>query len=159
MSTFVSVGNALQPFSRLLEQLVQLESCLPKPVYVQSGHNTFDVPNYTIEPFMPQAVFERRMNDAKVVITHAGVGSVLNALRLGKKAIVVPRRKAFGEHVNDHQVDFAHRLCELGLVSNVPDISRLRELVEATCCEPEMPLKRNKTLVDDLFHTINSYIN
>ena len=54
--------------------------------------------------------------DADVVVTHAGVGSILMALTLGKLPVVLPRRRARGEHVDDHQLEIAERLEERGLV-------------------------------------------
>jgi UDP-N-acetylglucosamine--N-acetylmuramyl-(pentapeptide) pyrophosphoryl-undecaprenol N-acetylglucosamine transferase len=50
-----------------------------------------------------------------VLITHAGVGTVLQALELGKRPVVVPRRSARREHVDDHQELIAALLSERGL--------------------------------------------
>jgi UDP-N-acetylglucosamine transferase subunit ALG13 len=51
---------------------------------------------------------------ADYVITHAGVGSVMTAVRLGKVPIVVPRRQAEGEVINDHQFELATELSRMG---------------------------------------------
>jgi UDP-N-acetylglucosamine transferase subunit ALG13 len=56
---------------------------------------------------------------ARVVVTHAGVGSVMVALANGKRPIVVPRRKAFGEAVDDHQLQLGRRFAEADLVTLV----------------------------------------
>ncbi len=42
---------------------------------------------------------------ADVVVTHAGVRSILLATNAGHVPIVVPRLKDLGEHVDDHQMD------------------------------------------------------
>ncbi len=55
------------------------------------------------------------MEDADLVIAHAGVGSALAALQSGHRPILIPRRRAFGEHVDDHQAELAHRLAVRGL--------------------------------------------
>jgi UDP-N-acetylglucosamine transferase subunit ALG13 len=54
---------------------------------------------------------------------HAGAGSIMHAVEAGKVPVVMPRRAAFGEHVNDHQVEFAQALAEAGKVvmANTPD--------------------------------------
>jgi UDP-N-acetylglucosamine--N-acetylmuramyl-(pentapeptide) pyrophosphoryl-undecaprenol N-acetylglucosamine transferase len=52
---------------------------------------------------------------ADVVVSHAGVGNALVALRAGKCPLIVPRRKRFGEHVDDHQAELAAWLAERGL--------------------------------------------
>ena len=56
------------------------------------------------------------MLEARVVVTHAGVGSIMTALTLGKQPIVVPRQKRFHEAVDDHQLALARRLDKAGLV-------------------------------------------
>ena len=48
------------------------------------------------------------------MILHAGAGSVSHAIRAGKIPVIMPRRAECGEHVNDHQVEFAHALAETG---------------------------------------------
>jgi UDP-N-acetylglucosamine transferase subunit ALG13 len=56
-----------------------------------------------------------------VVVTHAGVGSVMLALGRGKVPIVLPRLAAFGEAVDDHQATFGRRIAMAGLVCVVED--------------------------------------
>jgi UDP-N-acetylglucosamine--N-acetylmuramyl-(pentapeptide) pyrophosphoryl-undecaprenol N-acetylglucosamine transferase len=53
--------------------------------------------------------------EADVVICHAGVGSVLNALDRGKSPVLLPRSRAYGEHVDDHQWLIAEQLALRGL--------------------------------------------
>lgn len=56
------------------------------------------------------------MREADVIVTHAGVGSALAAIRAGHRAVYVPRRARHGEHVDDHQVEMARELDRRGLV-------------------------------------------
>lgn len=56
------------------------------------------------------------MVESDVVVTHAGVGSILTALRAGRRPIVLPRRAELGEVVDDHQVQLTAGLEERGLV-------------------------------------------
>jgi UDP-N-acetylglucosamine transferase subunit ALG13 len=60
-----------------------------------------------------------------VVVTHAGVGTILTALLNGVRPIVVPRLEAHREAVDDHQLELANRLERLGLVTVVLDTSEL----------------------------------
>jgi UDP-N-acetylglucosamine transferase subunit ALG13 len=69
-------------------------------------------------------------------VTHAGVGSILIALTNGKRPIVVPRLRAFGETVDDHQVESARRFATAGLVTLVEDPARLAEALAA----PSLPV-------------------
>ena len=79
-----------------------------------------------------------------VVITHAGVGSILLCLRNGRKPLVVPRMHRFGEHVDDHQVELTRALGERDQVIPVWDVRELPRLVaEAPApTAPRLPTAR-----------------
>lgn len=57
------------------------------------------------------------MTSVEMVVCHAGVGTIMTALKLGHMPIVIPRLQRYGEHVDDHQCDIAGRLAERGLVT------------------------------------------
>jgi UDP-N-acetylglucosamine transferase subunit ALG13 len=116
VSTFVSVGNAHQPFSRLLDQIEVISSSLPQPVVVQHGHTPFKSETCLARQFIGMSEFEHLINHADLVILHAGGGAVLQAVKSGKVPIIVPRRHQFGEHVDDHQVENARELALSGKV-------------------------------------------
>ena len=42
---------------------------------------------------------------ARLVVAHAGVGSIVSAGEHGRPIVVLPRRAALGEHTSDHQVE------------------------------------------------------
>ncbi|MGY1834639.1 glycosyltransferase [Blastococcus sp. SYSU DS0510] len=60
--------------------------------------------------------FDRLVAESDVFVTHAGVGTLLRALELGVRPVVVPRLAERGEHVDDHQVQVARELAERDLV-------------------------------------------
>ena len=62
---------------------------------------------------------------AKAIVAHAGMGTILTALEMGKPLLVMPRRAALGEHRNDHQLATAHRFAELGRVNVAFDETEL----------------------------------
>jgi UDP-N-acetylglucosamine transferase subunit ALG13 len=113
--TFVTVGADDTPFDRLLHAVRELGSA-PEPLVVQRGPSQVETPGATCVDFMSFGDLCRNVRDAQIVITHGGVGSIAVALRHGKRPIVVPRRRRFGEAVDDHQVAFARRLHAAGLV-------------------------------------------
>ncbi len=59
---------------------------------------------------LPSAELSRAMAESDVVITHAGIGSAVSALKAGKRPVLVPRRKRFKEHIDDHQACIATEL-------------------------------------------------
>lgn len=116
MSTFVSVGNAKQPFRRLLDAVAHLAPHLPQPVIVQHGHTPFASAACQVTAFMGMEEFARHIETAELLILHAGAGSVIHAIEAGKRPVVMPRRADLGEHVNNHQIEFARALAEAGKV-------------------------------------------
>ena len=87
---------------------------------------------------LPPAEFEERMRAADVLVSHAGMGTILRALELAKPILVLPRRAALGEQRNDHQLATARRLRETGrchvamdedeLLRRLDDVDRLEPL-------------------------------
>ena len=116
LSTFIAVGNAYQPFSRLLKAATSFAYLLPKPVVVQYGHTPFRDRTYDAVAYLDPAAFDKAIANATVVILHAGAGCVIHALRCKKIPIVMARRTVFGEHIDDHQVAFAEKLHKVGKV-------------------------------------------
>jgi beta-1,4-N-acetylglucosaminyltransferase len=86
-------------------------------VLIQSGNNPdFKTLNCENKPFCSMDEFEECLKNASLVISHAGCGTLLQAIRLGKVPIVMPRRKKYNEHVNDHQMQLVQALVEQGRV-------------------------------------------
>jgi UDP-N-acetylglucosamine transferase subunit ALG13 len=113
---FVTVGTNEARFERLLRAVAALPS--DEPFVIQHGHSpAVGRPNCELVDFLPFAAMVETMRRARVVVTHAGVGSVMVALANGKRPVVVPRRKAFGEAVDDHQLQLGRRFAQAGFVT------------------------------------------
>jgi UDP-N-acetylglucosamine--N-acetylmuramyl-(pentapeptide) pyrophosphoryl-undecaprenol N-acetylglucosamine transferase len=96
-------------FRRLLERLMEI---VPEGVEVlwQTGVTDVTGLSLTGRASMPQHELHAAMSCADAVIAHAGIGSALGALNAGHRPILVPRRSARGEHVDDHQLQIAREL-------------------------------------------------
>jgi UDP-N-acetylglucosamine--N-acetylmuramyl-(pentapeptide) pyrophosphoryl-undecaprenol N-acetylglucosamine transferase len=118
-------------FPRLLNHLVTL---LPPEwdVLWQVGSTVVDKMPAGARKQVPITEMRQALAEADVVISHAGVGSALAAMQAGKRALYVPRRKAFGEHVDDHQVAMARELegRKLVVAREAPEVG-LEDLAEA----------------------------
>ncbi len=123
MTTFVSVGNATQPFTRLLGSVLDMASKLPQPVVVQHGNSPFAGTGCISLPFVDMAGFSSYIAGAELLILHAGAGSVIHAVKAGKIPVVMPRRAQYGEIVDDHQVEFVRALSAINkvVVAEEPD--------------------------------------
>ncbi|MGN9919875.1 glycosyltransferase [Micromonospora palomenae] len=102
-------------FPRLLRRLIDV---LPPEAEVlwQVGSTVVPTMPAGARRQVPYAEMQQAMREADVVVTHAGVGSALAAMRAGHRAVYVPRRRRHGEHVDDHQVAMARELDRRGLV-------------------------------------------
>jgi UDP-N-acetylglucosamine transferase subunit ALG13 len=109
---FVTVGTSV-PFDRLMAALAVLED---EELIVQTGNSTNVPAAARAVRFMPYDEVVATVGRARAVIGHAGVGTVLTCLAAGKVPYVMPRLAAFREAVDDHQVVFARRLADAGLV-------------------------------------------
>lgn len=123
----VAVGSSQFPFDRLLRSVGALNG--GEELVVQHGPSTVRPEGARCVPFLPFEELGALVRDARVVVTHAGVGSILLALTNGKRPYVVPRRRAYGETVDDHQVESARRFAQAGLVTLVDESTRLAEAV------------------------------
>ncbi len=102
-------------FPRLLDRLVDV---LPPGLDVlwQVGATRIGRMPAGARRQVPLGEMRQAMREADVVVAHAGVGSALAAMQAGRRALYVPRRRAHGEHVDDHQVAMARELESRNLV-------------------------------------------
>lgn len=111
---FVTVGTHEQPFNRLIEKMDELVESgkIKEKVVVQYGFSTYEAKHCEMHKMMSFDEMQQTFKDARIVITHGGPSSFVEALQYGKVPIVVPRQLEFNEHVNNHQVDFAKLIAE-----------------------------------------------
>ncbi len=127
---FVTVGTNEARFDRLLHAVAALD--VDEPLLVQHGHSSPIVHRHAeLVDFLTFDGMVAAISGARVVVTHAGVGSVLVALANGKRPVVVPRLKRHGEAVDDHQLQLGRRFAEAGLVTLVESPEGLPAAVAA----------------------------
>ncbi|MDH7515716.1 MAG: glycosyltransferase [Bacteroidota bacterium] len=127
MSTFVSVGNATQPFHRLVREVERLAagSVLPLPVFVQYGRTPFRAGVCEGAAFLSMEEFARKIREAEVVILQGGAGSIITALSERRMPIIVPRLRRYGEVVDDHQLLLTRRLEAAGRIIAAYDVGEI----------------------------------
>jgi UDP-N-acetylglucosamine--N-acetylmuramyl-(pentapeptide) pyrophosphoryl-undecaprenol N-acetylglucosamine transferase len=109
LGTFKDYG-----FERLVRRLLEI---LPPEADVlwQTGDTDVSGLGITGHHAIPERELTQAIREADVLVAHAGVGTALAALEVGKCPVLVPRRLAHGEHVDDHQIQIARELGERGL--------------------------------------------
>lgn len=127
---FATVGTHEDGFPRLVRELERLRAGgrLAEEVVIQAGYTREPSPHCTVHAMLPFDRVLELMRQARVVITHGGPASIMQALASGKVPVVVPRQSAHGEHVDDHQVAFARRIRDRAEV--VLDIGELEAAIE-----------------------------
>jgi beta-1,4-N-acetylglucosaminyltransferase len=123
----VTTGTNETPFDRLVTAAGMLAG--EERVVVQHGSSRLRPSGVELVDFLAFDELAELVEEARVVVTHAGVGSVMLALGRGKVPIVLPRLAAFGEAVDDHQATFGRRIATAGLVRFVEDVATLIEAV------------------------------
>ncbi len=128
---FVTVGTHEDGFERLvreMDRLVEAGEITDEVVY-QLGYTRFRPARGQVDAMLPFDRVQERMRDARVIVSHGGPASIMQALAFGKTPVVVPRQSRFREHVDDHQVRFAQRIADRVVV--VTDIATLGAAIHA----------------------------
>jgi UDP-N-acetylglucosamine transferase subunit ALG13 len=121
----VTLGTEAYPFSRAVMQLLKV---LPSTAEVLWQTGSTDVSGMGIVGHrrIPANALRTAMAEADVIVSHAGVGSSITAMDLGKVPVLLPREGRHGEHVDDHQLQVARELSRRGLA----EVARVEELSE-----------------------------
>ncbi len=130
---FVTVGTHEQPFDRLIKCIDKLvkDGVIAEEVIVQRGYSAYNPKHCKWSDFFTYSEMGENIDRARIVITHGGPSSFIMALQRKRIPIVVPRRKEFGEHINNHQVEFCKTIEErLGTIIVIENINELAEKIQ-----------------------------
>jgi UDP-N-acetylglucosamine transferase subunit ALG13 len=136
----VTVGTHEQPFDRLVEAAAGLGG--DEHLVVQYGTSKVAHGRGEWIDFMSFDELAEQARRARVVVSHAGVGSIVLARRYGHRPIIMPRRPHLGEHVDEHQMQLTRRLSEAGIVTVVEDAE---QLAAAVLAPPAVPAPDGRT--------------
>jgi len=132
---FVTTGTQL-PFPRLVDAMADLAPELTEDILVQTGPDTAPRAGLDCRASLSPEAFSEALHAARVIVGHAGMGTVLSAKEAGKPLIVVPRRVALGEHRNDHQMATAAQLEGMPGIYIAWETADLRDLLRAPSLMP-----------------------
>lgn len=112
VAVVVTLGTDHHPFGRLVEWVDRWAEAHPDaPCVVQ--HGTAPPPRFAEgHAFVDPAAIPALLARSSVAVGHAGPGTILDARRAGRLPVVVPRRHALGEVVDDHQVTFGRWMAD-----------------------------------------------
>lgn len=157
-SIFVVLGTQKFQLNRLIKLLDELvgDGRLEIPVVAQIGHSNYVPKNYSYHRFSDKAEFAKHLSDADLIITHGGVNSIMTALSYNKSTIVYPRLAKYGEHVDNHQQEFAKSLEKNGYVLCYDEGDDFEKLVEK--CKITT-FKRYISCTGNITKIVNDYLD
>lgn len=135
---FVCVGSRDYQFNRLLEQIDRLveEGVITDRIVAQIGQSEYEPKNYEWHRFLDRDAFKQYQTEADLIISHAGTGALIGALKLEKQVIAVPRLAKYGEHIDDHQTQISGVLAEEGYLREVLEMEKLGETIGLAYTDP-----------------------
>lgn len=126
---FVTVGTQI-PFDRMIRMIDEIAPQLNgEEIIAQSCDGLYHPVNFTTVRFIEPMRFEQLMDSARVIVAHAGIGTILSAMKRGKPLIVVARRADLKEHRNDHQLATAANLASEFAVAVADNSAELLEMI------------------------------
>lgn len=149
---FMTVGG-MRGFERLVCQMDLIAGKLEEQVMMQIGSTDYEPRNCDYFRFMSRDDMEKLYADARVVVCHAGTGSILTTLEHSKPLVLVPRLRKYGEVFDDHQLEIASEMQSRG-ITVVYDISNLQSAVENVDIGP-IEIKGEIALV----HMLKEYLD
>jgi len=134
---YATVGTMYLDFPRLIQAMDAIARDTGERVVLQRGMGSTIPAHCEHFDFKPRDEILALQGEARVIVCHGGIGSVMDALQAAKPLLIVPRRKHLREHNDDHQLDIAQAIDRRGWGKAVLDIAEL----PALCAGPP-PAKR-----------------
>ncbi len=153
---FIAVGTDKHEFRRLVEAADELAKKTKEKIVVQTGRTKLKPKNCEWFDFLPEEEFQKYLKEARIVITHAGVGLIVDAVKAKKPVIAVPRRKELNEHVDNHQFQIAREMEKEGKLIVCEDVSILKECIKKAEKIKNRGLEKKERKISQI---IEKYIN
>lgn len=154
----LSVGTQL-PFDRLVRAVDDWAVGSGRvDVIAQIGPSDYAARNMKCFQFLPPEEFRKLQGEARVMIAHAGMGSIVTAMEFGKPIVIMPRDHERGEHRNGHQMATAQRFMdtpgvyvamdERQLADRLDEIGTLEAATTVSAKAPELFTGRLRDYID-----------
>jgi len=126
-------------------------------IIVQTGYTNYNSDLLNIRPFIEPNELDRLYDEADFIITHSGTGSIIKALKKGKKVIAIPRLHKFNEHIDDHQLEILQIFTNKNYIIPWNESDNLEVLLQQIkSFVPAVYSSDNKKIVDFLIEYIDS---
>ena len=154
---FVTLGTQDKSFDRLLKAIdKEIENGnIKEKVIVQAGYTKYESHNMEIFDLLPAEEFEKYFDEADLIITHGGVGSILSGIKKNKKVIAAARLSKYKEHTNDHQKQIIEEFSSKGYILELKDFNKLGLLIQKSS---SFKPKKFESNTENMVKLIENYI-
>lgn len=152
----VTLGTQQQQFIRLLDYIEN--SKIKDEIIVQAGHTKYNSKKMKIFDFIDYDKMNEYVDNADLIITHGGTGSITGPLKKGKVVIACARKRKYREHVDDHQEQIVDIFFEEGYILKLDENIKLSDLIKRSkTFKPRKFVSNNSIFIKKLENEINSY--
>ncbi len=127
---FVTLGTQKFQMNRLIKAIDDIAPSLSEEVLIQKGWSDYEPKNCRYVEFLDAAEYNRMIDECSLLVTHAGVGTLVYGVNAEKPIIVVPRMNRYLEHVDDHQRQIARAFASKGCVLCCEDVGELKDYID-----------------------------
>lgn len=125
---FVTIGTQA-PFDRFIKLVDEIAVNLNEEIIAQTYKSQYQAKNIKTIGFLPPDEFNKLFNEARIILAHAGMGTIISAMQQQKPIIIFPRIAALNEHRNEHQMATAKKMKELKYVNVAFNEKELKDLL------------------------------
>lgn len=153
----VLLGTNDKKFDRLLSAIDNQikKGNIKEKVIVQAGSTKYKSNKMEIFDLIPKNKLEELIKKADVIITHGGVGSIIESLEKNKIVIAAARLKKYDEHTNNHQEQIVKEFAKRGYILELEDFNELDKILKSAKKFKPAKYKSNN---ENFVNTINDYI-
>lgn len=138
---FMTLGTQKFQLNRLLQTVDEIlsQGLVEEEVFAQTGYSTYRPLHYQFQQFLGKQEFDNHIRQARLVITHSGVGTIMSVLQAHRPVIVFPRLAKYKEHVDNHQLEIAKAFAVQGHVLCCQEHDDLLVLMKQSETYPFVP--------------------
>jgi beta-1,4-N-acetylglucosaminyltransferase len=156
----VTVGTHSQGFDRLVKAADELASEIDEEIIIQYGCSQYIPKHANGIQWCTYDQMEELTEQARIVVGHAGSGTIITTLLKDKPLILVPRLSKFDEHIDDHQLELANIFQTSGKALSISEVNlnTLRETLSTITNSKPYPID-NSGLVNAIEQLLSKWEN
>ena len=156
---FVTIGS-LVPFDRLIRVMDAIAPGMPQETFfAQIGDGEYEPKNMAFARLISRRDFIAKVAEGRLIVAHAGMGSVISAMETGKPIVILPRVLEWGEHTTNHQMATARWLEGRPGIHVCMDDADLKATIETALATKAAGETMSKTAPDEFIAKIRDFIS